>query len=101
MKANMQRITGQLRYLLLGIALTIGILFMMGNAPVAGPVLDNGRYQVSSYATRLGEDTGAVGAFIVDTVSGEVKTVYMRVYGDVPESKILMNNLKRNFANMQ
>lgn len=91
----------RLKYLVVGIVLTIGILFMMGTGPVSSPVLDNGRYQISSYATQLGEGSGAVGAFIVDTVSGEVKTVYMRVYGDAPSSKIMMNNLKRNFASMK
>jgi hypothetical protein len=100
MKAKMLN-TERLKYIVVGVVLAVGILFMMGTGPINSTVLDNGRFQISSYATQLGEGSGAVGAFIVDTVSGEVKTVYMRVYGEELPSKVVMNNLKRKYVSME
>jgi len=60
-----------------------------------------GRFQVSSFATRLGNESGVVGAFVVDTVSGETRTAYLRTYGDPPNSTAVKNDLKKPFISIQ
>ncbi len=62
--------------------------------------LQFGRYQLSSWAAPMGENSGMVGAFVMDTVSGETRTVYIRSYGDPPAGKVLKNNLKKPFSDM-
>ena len=57
--------------------------------------LNFGRYAISSWATQLDTKSGIVGAFVLDTVSGETRTAYIRTYGDVPKSEILKNDLKK------
>ncbi len=56
-----------------------------------------GRYQLSSWATQVSDNSGLVGAFVLDTVSGETRTVYIRSYGDLPPSKLLKMDLKKPF----
>jgi hypothetical protein len=63
--------------------------------------LNFGRYAISSWATQLDNKSVVVGAFVLDTVSGETRTVYIRTYGDVPESKAVKNDLKKPFISIQ
>lgn len=63
--------------------------------------LNYGRYQISAFATRLGEESGVVGAFVVDTVSGETRTAYMRTYGDPPHNTASKNDLKKPFNSIE
>lgn len=63
--------------------------------------LNFGRYAISSWATQLDNKSGVVGAFVLDTVSGETRTVYIRTYGDVPKSEIAKNDLKKPFNAIQ
>jgi len=59
--------------------------------------LNFGRYQISAWASQLNQDGGAIGAFVMDTVSGETRTVYMRTYGNPGKSKVVRNDLKKPF----
>jgi hypothetical protein len=59
--------------------------------------LNFGRYAISSWATQIDSKSGVVGAFVLDTVSGETRTVYIRTYGDVPKSEAKKNDLKKPF----
>lgn len=63
--------------------------------------LNFGRFQISAFATRLGSDSGVVGAFVVDTVSGETRTAYMRTYGNPPNSTASKNDLKKPFNSIE
>lgn len=63
--------------------------------------LNFGRYAISSWATQLDSKSGVVGAFVLDTVSGETRTVYYRTYGDVPKSEASKNDLKKPFIAIQ
>ncbi len=87
------------KYFLLGLgfAMTVILLTAASNTP---PAPNYGRYQISSWAGQLGPNGGGVGAFVVDTTSGETKTIYSRFYGDVEDSKIEKNNLKLPFSSM-
>jgi hypothetical protein len=89
-------------YFLFGATCLAGIFLLLGAASDHnnGP-LSFGRYQLSSWATRIGEDSGVVGAFVIDTVTGETRTVYVRNYGNVPSNHIVVNDLKKHFNSVQ
>ena len=91
----------KVKYFLLGIASAILLLMLTGAEFAPEPTLNFGRYQLSSWATSVGKDSGALGAFVIDTVSGETKTVYSRIYGNPPESKVVKNDLKKPFASIK
>lgn len=95
----------KIKYFLLGVGVSIFVLFLTGamNDPGApsSANLSFGRYQISSWATSFGDKGGVVGAFVIDTFSGETKTVYSRQYGPVMEGEVLKNELKRPFNAMQ
>ncbi|BCL59923.1 hypothetical protein DGMP_06160 [Desulfomarina profundi] len=90
------------------VSFTIGALclfvvsLLMGAASdYQNSTLNYGRYQISSWATQLNRGSGAVGAFVLDTVSGETRTVYMRTYGDPGDTRVVKNNLKKSFSAMR
>ncbi len=80
-------------------ALSLGGIFLLlgAAADYQASTLNYGRYQISSWATQLDKNSGAVGAFVMDTVSGETRTVYMRTYGKPPASRAIKNDLKKPF----
>ncbi len=96
------------KYFLFGVGFTLLFLLLTGayqvveiegsNPPLT---LDNGRYQLSSWATSIGDNNGVIGAFVIDTVSGETKTVYSREYGPKMESNTVKNDLKKPFASVK
>ena len=63
--------------------------------------LNFGRYAMSSWATQIDAKSGIVGAFVLDTVSGEMRTAYIRTYGDVPKSELVKSDLKKPFNAIQ
>ncbi|MCK5323030.1 MAG: hypothetical protein KAJ45_02745 [Desulfobulbaceae bacterium] len=92
----------RIKYFILGILVVSGLFLLTGaSLENATPTLNFGRYQISSWGTSLGEKGGAMGVFIVDTVSGETKTVYTRIYGSPGKGKVIKNNLKKPFSAMQ
>ncbi|NTV14930.1 MAG: hypothetical protein HGA96_13520 [Desulfobulbaceae bacterium] len=95
----------KLKFFLLGVGASMMMLFLTGamNDPGApsSANLAYGRYQISSWATSFGDKGGAVGAFVIDTFSGETKTVYSRTYGPTMEGEVLKNDLKKPFTSMQ
>jgi hypothetical protein len=96
----------KLKYFLLGIGCTLMVLLLTGamNDPGApgSANLSFGRYQISSWATSFGDKGGAMGAFVIDTVSGETRTVYSRTFGPAAmEGEVVKNDLKKAFASIQ
>ncbi|WDN88996.1 hypothetical protein BuS5_01964 [Desulfosarcina sp. BuS5] len=85
----------RLKFFLLGMLVVLGILFLTGADNQ--PALNNGRYQISAWGGTFGEKAGGMGAFVVDTVSGEAKNVYTRVYGISNNSVVVKNNLNKHF----
>lgn len=65
------------------------------------PVLGNGRYQISAWGGTFGSHSGGFGAFVVDTLSGESKIVYICVYGAPDKGNVVNNNLNKPFASME
>jgi len=92
-------------YFSLGALSLLGISLLMGAATDYqnnnNTTLNFGRYAISSWATQLDNKSGVVGAFVLDTVSGETRTVHIRTYGDVPKSEVVKNDLKKPFNAIQ
>ena len=88
----------RLTFFFLGAAGLVFLMLLTGATDYANSSLNFGRYQLSSWATQLSEDGGVVGAFVMDTVSGETKTVYIRTYGTPGRGKVVKNNLKKSFS---
>lgn len=96
----------KVRYFLLGIGSSLLLLLLTGamNDPGApgSANLSFGRYQLATWATPFGGQGGAMGAFVIDTVSGETKTVYSRTFGPTAmEGEVIKNDLKKPFASIQ
>ena len=86
----------------LGCVFLLVVSLLMGAASdFQNGTLNFGRYQISSWATQLNAESGAVGAFVLDTVSGETRTVYMRTYGNPGKSSVVRNHLKKPFNSME
>lgn len=90
------------KYFFLGVAAALFFLVLTGAVDYQGSsssaVLGFGRYQLSSWATSFGEKGGAVGAFVIDSVSGETRTVYSRTFGPAMESNVVKNDLKKPYS---
>jgi hypothetical protein len=95
----------KLQYISLGAIGVAVIALLMGSASDyinnKNTTLNFGRYAMSSWATQIDSKSGVVGAFVLDTVSGETRTVYIRTYGDVPKSELVKNDLKKPFNAIQ
>lgn len=88
----------RIKFFLLGMLVVTGILFLAGADTLTPPPPNYGRFQISSWATSFGNNSGGVGVFVVDTITGETKTVYSRIYGAPDEGKLIKNDLKRPFV---
>jgi len=92
-------------YFTLGVVSLAFVSFLLGAASDYqhnnNSTLNFGRYAITSWATQLDSKSGVVGAFVLDTVSGETRTVYYRTYGDVPKNEASKNDLKKPFHAIQ
>jgi hypothetical protein len=92
----------RLLFFSLGAFCLLVVSLLMGAASdYQNATLNFGRYQMSAWATRLNQESGAIGAFVMDTVSGETRTVYMRTYGKPGKSKVVRNDLKKPFNSIR
>ena len=88
---NIIQIKERVRFLLMGILMVAGAIFLMG-ATTEKPIIENGRYQLSAWG-----DGQAHGAFVIDSVSGETRIVYM--YKELEDGKSMVkNNLNKPFS---
>lgn len=69
----------KLIYFILGTLAATVFLLLVGAGEIGPP--NYGRYQISAWGGSLGSNKGGVGVFIVDSATGETKTVYSRIYG--------------------
>lgn len=89
----------RLAYFFLGLVSGIALLMILGASEFGPP--NYGRYQISAWGTSLGKDQAGVGAFIVDTATGETKTVYSRVYGGTDTGKVIKDDLRKPFISIK
>lgn len=92
------------KYFILGVIAALFFLVLTGAIDHQGSstaTLGFGRYQLSSWATSFGEKGGAVGAFVIDTVSGETRTVYSRTYGPAMATTVVKNDLKKAYSSIK
>lgn len=105
MDTNKKVLRERFLYFSLGVLCLAIVSFLMGASSdyqsSNNTTLNFGRYAISSWATQLDSKSGIVGAFVLDTVSGETRTVYIRTYGDVPKSETIRNDLKKPFIAIQ
>lgn len=66
----------KLFYVLIGALVASSVFVLVGATDISPP--NYGRYQVSSWSSPIGTDSVAVGAFIVDSATGETKMVMQK-----------------------
>lgn len=71
----------RLFYLAVGAIITASFFLLVGATDVSAP--NYGRYQISAWSSQTGKDSVAVGAFVLDTATGETKVVYHRTVSAV------------------
>lgn len=82
----------------LGTLTAIFLMLLLGATDIGPP--NYGRYQISAWGGSLGGDTGSVGVFIVDTATGETKTVYSRIYGS-DRGVVAKDDLRKPFHSIK
>ncbi len=89
----------KLIYFILGLSCGVTLLLLMGTTEIGPP--HYGRYQISAWGGQLGADRGGVGVFIVDTATGETKTVYSRLFTGPDKGQILKDDLRKPFYSIK
>ena len=84
---------------LLGALSLATILLLVGATDISAP--NYGRYQISSWSTRINDNKAVVGAFVLDTATGETKNVYTRLVNPDGTGDVLRNNLNTTFFNIK
>ena len=90
----------QLKFFILGIAVTLSCLLFIG-AIKSPPPPNYGRFQLQSWATSPDDGGALVGAFVIDTATGETKTVLSRLVKFSGESVTYKNELNKQFINIK
>lgn len=90
----------QIKFFIIGIAVTLFCVLFIGatNSP---PPPNYGRFQLQSWATSPVEGGALVGAFVIDTATGETKTVFSRLIKSNEKSVTFKNELKKQFLNIK
>jgi hypothetical protein len=73
---------------------------LLAGATDIGPP-NYGRYQISSWSTNFGSNSGGFGVFIADTATGETKMVYSRVFGETGNGEIKKDELGKTFFSIK
>ena len=89
----------RVRFFLLGMAVVMGFVLLTGGVD-SPPPPNYGRYQISAWSTQFSAGSGGVGAFVVDTATGETRTAYSRIYGNPGPGEVVKNNLGKKFFSM-
>ena len=92
-------LNSKLSWLILGAMTVLVALLLVGATDVSAP--HYGRYQLSSWSASIDDEHAVVGAFIIDTATGETKTVYTRAIDANGKGAVFKNNLKKTFHSIQ
>ncbi len=88
-----------LMLVLLGALSLATVMLLVGATDVSSP--NYGRYQISSWSTTISGEKAVVGAFVLDTATGETKNVYTRLINPNGTGDVLKNNLNTTFYNIK
>ncbi len=89
----------RLLWMFVGALSLMAALLLTGATDIAAPAY--GRYQVSSWSTNVANDKAVVGAFVIDTATGETKNVYTRLVNSDGMGRVLRNDLGQNFYSIK
>jgi len=89
----------RLMLILLGALSFATVLLLVGATDVSAP--NYGRYQLSSWSTSISDGRAVVGAFVLDTATGETKNVYTRIVNPDGMGRVLRNDLNTTFYNIK
>lgn len=89
----------QMIWLLTGAAAMLLVLLLVGATDYSAP--NYGRFQLSTFSADMDDDKAAVGAFVIDTATGETRTVYYRLIDSQGGGSIFKNDLKKPFHSIQ
>ncbi len=84
----------------MGIAVTLFCVLFIG-AVKSPPPPNYGRFQLQAWATSPSEGEAMVGAFVIDTATGETKTVFSRLIKPNEKSITYKNELKKQFIKIK
>lgn len=89
----------RLLWILVGALSFLGLFLLLGATDISAP--NYGRYQISSWSTPVGNDKAAVGAFVLDTATGETKMVFSRMIEENGSGRIMKNDVNKTFHSIQ
>ncbi len=89
-----------IKYFFMGIAMTLFCVFFIG-AVKSPPPPNYGRFQLQAWATSSLDGEAMVGAFVIDTATGETKTVFSRLIKPNEKSITYKNELKKQFIKIK
>lgn len=85
----------KIKWMFLGGVLAIVVMLLVGATDISAP--NYGRYQLSSWSSSVGDDKAVVGAFVIDTATGETRNVYTRLVDTDGHGRVMKNGLKETF----
>lgn len=94
------RLDKHVKYFVIGVGLTL-LCFLFLGAIDTPPPPHYGRYQLQSWAAAPVDGGALVGAFVIDTATGETKTVYSRLVKSEQQSIVFTNQLKKPFIRIE
>jgi hypothetical protein len=92
---NGDRMKHRYVYFLMGALIATACFLLIGATDVSAP--NYGRYQISSWSTPVGKNGFGVGAFVVDTATGETKMVFNRIYREPELNQNAKEDLRKFF----
>ncbi|MDD2366137.1 MAG: hypothetical protein PHN84_08240 [Desulfuromonadaceae bacterium] len=85
----------KLLYIAFGAVIAATSFILLAATDVSAP--NYGRYQISSWSSPTGKDSVAVGAFVLDTATGETKVVYHKTISAAETGLHGKDNLRKQF----
>nr|MBF0221982.1 hypothetical protein [Desulfobulbaceae bacterium] len=86
---------------LFGLLTMLIMVLLSGAVETSQTPLTSNRYQLAAWGGQLGASSGGFGAFLTDTVTGETKMVYTRMYGDSEKGKVAVDQLGKKFISIE
>ncbi len=89
----------KMMWMFMGAVLAVVVMLLVGATDISAP--HYGRYQLSTWSSPVGEDKAVVGAFVIDTATGETRNVYTRLVDENGSGRVMKNGLKETFHSVR